>query len=289
MTIAQFRVFTAVVETKSFTRAAEILHITQSAASHAVAGLEEELEVALLIRDREQGISVSEFGNRVLQPILSILNGVSAIEQEAAAQKGMESGTVRVGCFPSAAARILPKIIARFGKLYPHRQILLFEGTDQEVAEWLHSRAIDVGFVGSSTLKDDIVPITRDKMVVILPKDHRLQATKNLTIASLVHFPFIMSKGGCEPLIAEMFSKHNRSPSVRFEVRDMATILNMVQEGLGITIVPEMALPDQLPKVTVRELNPIAWRNIGLCCPFSRETTPAVLAFVAVSQSIFPP
>ncbi len=123
MTFTQLEIFSKVVEMGNFTKAAEALNMTQSAVSHAIAGLETELGVVLLIRDRKLGIIVSNFGGRVLEPIRGILNRVAYIEQEAAAEKGIESGTIRVGSFPSAAARLLPKIIGTFEKLHPNIHI----------------------------------------------------------------------------------------------------------------------------------------------------------------------
>lgn len=124
---------------------------------------------------------------------------------------------------------------------------MTFEGTDQEIEQWLQTRVIDVGFVAQSAPGDEMIPLTRDKMVAILPKDHPLGLSEVLSVSALESLPFIMSSGGCKPIILDLFSQANCSPSVKFEVRDMGTILNMVQEGLGVTIIPDMALPDGRP------------------------------------------
>ncbi len=176
---------------------------------------------------------------------------------------------------------------AEFSTLFEQPHIVIFEGTDQEVAEWLHSRVIDVGFVAQSATGNDMIPLTNDKMVAVLPKGHVLGESQILSVSALTDHPFIMSTGGCEPLIMELFSLSQCSPSIKFEVRDMGTILNMVQEGLGITIVPEMALPDRTPNVIVKNLQPSIRRYLGLHCPFINEATPAVLSFIAVGQSLF--
>lgn len=287
MTWTQLAVFSKVVEVGSFTGAAAILHMSQSAVSHAIAGLEAELGVALLIRDRRQGIVLSDFGRRVLEPMRAILNRVAQIEQEAAATQGLESGTIRIGSFPSLAARLLPKIVRVFEKQHPHITMVLFEGTDQEVAEWLNARVIDVGFAAQSVPGPDMLPLTQDKMVAVLPKDHVLKERDSISIEALVDYPFIMSTGGCEPLIREWFGHSQCLPSIKFSVRDMETILNMVGEGLGLTIVPELSLPDTTPRVLVKNLQPPMWRYLGLRCPFINEATPAVHAFVALAQSLF--
>ena len=102
MTWTQLAVFSKVVEVGSFTRAGKALHMSQSAVRHAIAVLEAELGVPLLIRERKQGIVVSDFGQRILEPVRVILNRVAQIEQEAAAAaQGLEARTLRVGSFPS--------------------------------------------------------------------------------------------------------------------------------------------------------------------------------------------
>lgn len=287
MTWTQLAVFSKVVEMGSFTRAAEVLHMSQSAVSHAIAGLETECGMPLLIRDRKQGIVVTDFGRRVLEPMRVILNRVAQIEQEAAAAQGLEAGTIRIGSFPSASARLLPQIVRVFEKQHPYITMVLFEGTDQEVTEWLQDRVIDVGFAAQSTPSPDTIPLTQDKMVVVLPKGHVLGEHDSVSIESLVDHPFIMSTGGCEPLIEEAFGPSQCRPSIKFAVRDMDTILNMVREGLGITIVPALSLPDTTPHILVKNLHPTIWRYLGLRCPFINEATPAVRSFVALAQSLF--
>lgn len=287
MTLTQLQVFSTVVEMSSFTKAAEILHMSQSAVSHTVAALEAEFGVPLLIRDRQQGILVSDFGRRMLEPVRVILNRAAQVKQEANAAQGIESGTVRVGSFPSAAARLLPKIVSVFEKQHPRINIVLFEGTDHEVTEWLQNRVIDVGFAAESAPGPNMLPLTKDKMVAVLPKDHALGESKTVAIQALADHPFIMSSGGCEPLIRELFGRSQCIPSIKFTVRDMNTIFNMVREGLGITIVPELSLPDTTPYVLVRDLHPPIWRHVGLRVPFIRDASPAVQSFVALAQSLF--
>ena len=287
MTFAQLQVFAKVVETGSFTKAGEALNMTQSAVSHAVAGLESELGVSLIVRDRKPGVILSDFGRRVLGSVRDILSRMAQIEQEAAAEKGLEAGVIRIGSFPSAAARLLPKMIATFKSLHPDIEIVLFEGTDQEIVEWLDSRVIDVGFVAEASLGSRTIPLTKDKMVVVMPKGHPYGAAPAIPVTQLVDSPFIMSQGGCEPLIREIFDRSGLSPAVRFEVRDMSTILNMVKEGLGVTVVPELALPDTLQGLEFRDLDPPFWRHLGLCCRFGEEATLAVRTFIGMGQSLF--
>lgn len=139
----------------------------------------------------------------------------------------------------------------------------------------MQDRVIDVGFAAQSTPGPDMIPLTKDKMVAVLPKGHVLGDNDIVSIGSLVDYPFIMSTGGCEPLIEESFGRSQCRPSIKFAVRDMDTILNMVGEGLGITIVPDLSLPDTTPHILVKNLQPTMWRYLGLRCPFINEATSA--------------
>ncbi|MDA8345292.1 MAG: LysR family transcriptional regulator substrate-binding protein [Thermaerobacter sp.] len=223
-----------------------------------------------------------------MEPARRILNGVSHIEQEVLSVRGLESGTLRAGSFPSAAVRMLPKIMSAFSRLHPNIEIVLFEGSDQEVLAWLDSRAIDVGVIAQSAVGPGMTLLAKDKMVAILPQDRAQRYGPVVTVATLDGQPFIMSSGGCEPLIRELFAHAGCAPAVRFAVHDTETILNMVREGLGITVMPEMALPDRLPDVVVKALEPDSWRYLGLRSS-SDEVTPSVRAFVALAQSLFSP
>lgn len=287
MTFTQFKVFSKVIETGSFTKAGEALNMTQSAVSHAIASMESELGVPLIIRDRKRGVILSDFGKRVLKPVRDIINKISIIEQEAAAEKGLEIGTIRIGSFPSTTARLLPKMIATFKQLYPMIEIVLFEGTDHEVKEWINNRVIDMGFIAKLFWDDTIIPITRDKMVVVISKGHPLTNYPTIPVQKLADVPFIMPSGGCELIIREIFEQSDLSPAVHFEVMELATILNMVQEGLGVTVLPQLALPNTLPDVEVRELEPAIWRHLGLYCPYMNETSPAAQRFISIGQSLF--
>lgn len=289
MTFAQLQAFVKVVETGSFTKAGEVLNMTQSAVSHAIAGLESELGVSLMVRDRKFGVILSDFGKRVLGSARDILDRMAQIEQEAAAEKGIEAGVIRIGSFPSAASRLLPKIIATFKVLHPEIEIVLFEGTDHEISEWLDSRVIDIGFVAEASWGGGTIPLARDKMRVVMPQGHPLGDAVEISVAGLMDYPFILSQGGCEPLIREIFGRFSPFPAIRFEVKDMGTILNMVKEGLGISIVPELALPDTLKGIEVRDLDPPFWRHLGLRRRLDGEGTPAVRAFIGTGQSLFKP
>ena len=287
MTITQLQVLIKTVELGSFTKAARVLNMTQPAVSHAISSIESELGVTILIRDKRQGLIVTDVGSRILVHIREILNGVEKIEQEVAMEKGHEVGTIRIGSFPSASAHFLPKMINHFKEKYPNLEVVLCEGTIKEVEDWLVSRVVDIGIVILPNKEMEIVPLTKGKMVVILREDHPLCKKDAITIRDLENEPIILCKGGYEPPIIDMFKQINVPLRAEYVISTVTTALNMIQEGLGIAILAELSLTNLPQNVQTRELEPQVWREIALAVPSLKDSSIAVQLFIEEFQALF--
>ncbi|MED4164719.1 LysR family transcriptional regulator [Halalkalibacterium halodurans] len=288
MTIVRFEVLTKVVEVGSFTKAADKLNMTQSAVSHAISSLESEWGVTLLIRDRRKGISLTDIGQKTLPHIRGILNRMEKINQEVALSTNLETGTIRIGTFASASSCLLPKLLVTFEKKHPNIEFIFYEGTYEEISEWLQSGIIDIGFVvkGQSNPEFDVFPLIKDQMVVAFHPEHSFAQQTTVEIKALKDEPFIMPTGMYQSHIRELFKEGAIQPSVRFEVHDCATIANMVQEGLGVTIGPELFLSTQ-SNIEIRALSVTSAREIALACSSLSEASPAVKTFLAIAQDVF--
>ncbi|MGG2093501.1 LysR family transcriptional regulator [Bacillus sp. S13(2024)] len=287
MTITQLQVFVKVVELGSFTKAARVLNMTQPAVSHAISSVESELGVTLIIRDKRKGLILTDVGNRILVHFREILNGVEKVEQEVAMEKGYEVGTIRIGSFPSASAYFLPKMINIFREKYPNLELVLYEGTLKEVEEWLVSRVIDVGIVILPNKEMETVPLTKEKMVVVLRDDHPLCEKKAITINDLEGEPIILGKGGYEPPIIDMFKQAGVTLRIEYAVSNVPTSLNMIQEGIGLAISAKLSLTNLPPNVKTKELAPQVWREIALAVPSLKESSLAVQLFIEEFQRLF--
>ncbi|MXQ53101.1 LysR family transcriptional regulator [Shimazuella alba] len=288
MTINRFDILTKVVDLKSFTKASEVLNMTQSAVSHAINSLESEWGVTLLIRDRKKGIALSEVGQKTLIHMREILNRMDKINQEIALAMNLEVGNIRIGTFSSASSCLLPKILCKFQKKHPHIEFTFFEGTYEEIVEWLETGVIDIGFVVQQDKKRNLnkVPLIKDKMVVAFPVDHKFEGKKTISIQELKNEPFIMPKGMYQTHVNEIFNQANIKPLVRFEVFDCNTIANMVQEGLGITIGPELSLKMH-QNIKIGELTITNWRTVALASSLHSTSSPAVQAFLKIAQTVY--
>ncbi|NGQ94387.1 LysR family transcriptional regulator [Brevibacillus sp. SYP-B805] len=284
MTLLQLEVFVAVVEAGSFTKAGEKLNLSQSGVSHAIAGLEAELGISLLTRSRS-GVSLTEAGEAVLVHAREVLNRLEQIRQSAAAAAGLQIGTLRVGSFPSVSAKLLPGLLRLFRDRYPGIELTLFEGSYPEIRAWIQAGAVDAAFFPYPEEGLEIVPLLEDELVVVVPDGHPCSSRSELTVGEIAAEPFIMPKAGCEVLVEAAFVNHGYAPNTRFEVADTATILAMVREGLGITVVPRLTLPDSVPGLHVCPLAPRTCRQIGLAVRSLQSPSPAAAAFLKEAQA----
>ncbi|WP_223588857.1 LysR family transcriptional regulator [Neobacillus bataviensis] len=283
MTLFQYEVFVKVVDTGNFTKAGDILGLTQSGVSHNISALESELGIILLNRGRN-GVSLTDAGMRIIEHMRNILSQSEQIKQKTAAILGIEMGKIKIGSFPSASAKLLPGIISYFKNRYEGIDLELVEGSYDEITAWVENGVIDIGFVSLPVKGVETIPLLKDKLVVLLPSGHTLHEYKTITIEQLSDEPFIMPKAGCEVLIKERFQSHGLKPNIVFEVEDNQTIISMVQEGLGLTVIPELTLPNWFMHVSTVELVPETFRNIGLAVKSMKDCTPAVKEFIKVSQ-----
>lgn len=283
VTFAQLRAFAAVVHAGSFSAAAEELKMTQSAVSHAVRGLERELGTQLLSRG-PGGVRLTDAGQLALQRAHAILAEGDAMRRQARDARGVEQGRLRVGTVPSAGARLLPGILGAFRRHRPDVQVTQLEGSDPEVLDWLRTSAIDVAIVGTPADDCRAEVLTRDEFMAVLPAVHPLAGQAALSLHSLASVPFIMSAGGCEPLITQLAEAEGVRLRIHYEVRDPASLVAMVAEGLGATVMPSLALPAGAPGIRIAPLSPPAFRDLIVATPGDSKPIPAARAFSAEAR-----
>ncbi|MGE5704058.1 MAG: LysR family transcriptional regulator [Clostridia bacterium] len=281
MTLAQLQVFIAVAETRHFTRAAEALGFTQSAVSQMIRSLETELGVTLFHRSRN-GISPTSIGERMLQHAREIVHITSCMKEEASAAQGVETGTLRISSIHSVSNKILPGLIGSFRKRFPQVDIVLFEGGYEEINSWINQSVVDVGFTTLPEKDMTVFPLTRDEMMVFVAEEHALKDEPFLTFSHIKNNCFIMPKDDC---IQKLLRENGLQSHVTFEVRDASTILAMVQERVGVTILPELYIPEVLPRVVGIPLRPKITRELVIAIRNSQCMSPMVAEFILHSQN----
>ncbi|WP_257351531.1 LysR family transcriptional regulator [Pseudalkalibacillus decolorationis] len=286
MTLLQYEVFKTIVDTGSFTKAGDALGLTQSAVSHAIRGLETELNLTLLNRGRT-GVTLTSEGERIIDYVREILNLTERMKQEAGKLNGLEVGTLSIGTFPSASANLLPGIIEKFQSEFPAINIKFHEGGYDEIKKMILSGKIEIGFLPSSDAENvDFIPLFDDHLRVILPENHRLKNKKKLSIHEIASEPFIMPKAGCDELIKGLFKKNKVQPNIYCEIADNQTIIAMVQKNLGISIVPEMVIRGGHNEHTIAQLKEECYRTVGLALASRQQASPAVRAFIELTTTL---
>ncbi|WP_423203546.1 LysR family transcriptional regulator [Pseudomonas kribbensis] len=287
MTLTQLEIFSLVAELRGFTLAAHRLGISQSAVSHALKSLEQELGVELFRRHQSQ-VELSDIGEQLLLRARAMLGLANTLRQEAADARGLKSGTLRIGSFgPTSSIRLLPRILRHFRQAHPGIEVHIDEGPDRQVLQWLDERRIDIGFVVLPEERFDTFALMEDEMVVLLPLDHPLATQAQLSLKDLCSDPFVLTEAGSSELVSRLFNAAKLSPNIRYRCSQLLSTLDTVSRGDAITLVAEGSLPDEPnPQYVKRPLLPAVVRHIGLAVLDQRQASPATLAFIKLATAL---
>ncbi|KAB2336298.1 LysR family transcriptional regulator [Cytobacillus depressus] len=285
MSIPKYEVFNTVIELGSLTKAAEALNLTQSAISYSISNLETELGFPLLTRNRS-GISLTSNGKRILKYVRTILHWDEKMKQEAASIKGIEVGTIRIGAFTSVCTQWLPGIMKKFKEEHPAIEIKILQGGYEDIEHWIRNGSVDFGFVTLPTDKSfDIISLAKDRMLCILAKNHPLSVQDKIQIEQLVKEPFIIPKSGYDNDLTRIFKDIHSSFNIKFEMADDQAIIAMVENELGISIIPELVLHGHPHNVSIHELEQEKFRNIGIASTSLKELSPAAVKFITTIKN----
>ncbi|PPA03442.1 LysR family transcriptional regulator [Pseudomonas sp. MWU12-2312b] len=284
MTLTQLEIFSLVAELQGFTAAANRLGISQSAVSHALKSLEQELGVELL-RRHQSPIELSDIGQQLLMRARAMLGLADTLRQEAADARGMKRGTLRIGSFgPTSSIKLLPTILQHYRATHPGIEVHIDEGPDRQVIQWLEQRRIDIGFVVLPEERFDTVALIQDQMVALLPVDHPLATRDNLSLAELCHDPFVLTEAGSSELVSRLFSAARLTPNIRYRCSQLLSTLDTVARGDGVTVVAESSLPKHSDRRYVKKpLSPAVIREVGLAVLDRRQASPATRAFIELA------
>ncbi len=264
MNIGKFMAFVKASEYGSFTAAAEKLNYTQSAVSRMIADLEKDWQVTLLERGKS-GVRLTSDGLRLLPYAKSVCDGYERLQMQVDELNGLQSGLIRIGTFSSAATHWLPNIIKKFREDYPNIEYELLLGDYTEIEEWIAEGRVDCGFTRLPTVrKFETVFLEQDKLLAIIPEGHRLAECEKFPVSKLCGEPFMLLEKGAKAEIAAIFERIGISPDVKFTTWDDYAIMSMVENGLGISILPQLILKRVPYKIIAKELDVPAYRNIGV-------------------------
>lgn len=279
MTATKYEVLVKVAELGSLTKAAEALGCSQSNVSHVISALEEEFGFPLFQRGRG-GARLTPDGQRVLPAVRSVLSGSERLRQTVAAIRGLDAGTVRVGAFSSVAVHWLPGMIKAFAQDYPNIEFGLSNGDYHDVELWLSEGSVDLGFVTLPTvLACPCIPLCEDRLLLVVPTDHRLAGKAVCPLSELAGESFISLLENSDQDMRKVLEQADVRPNIRYVTKDDYAILAMVENGLGVSIMPELLLRGRTANVRILELESRPTRTIALAAPEISMDSPCAARF----------
>ena len=276
--LRRLRAFHAVARSGSFSAAARELGYTQSVVSHHVAALERELGLTLVNRGTRP-VSVTDAGSRLLGHTEAALGHIAAAEDELRAVARVEAGRLRIGAFLSAANTFVPRAVARFEATRPHVEVRLEQLEEPEAMRRLRSGDLDLAVVyrvrqpeenGRRLSADgfDEIYLGKDPYRVVLPPTHRLSRRRQVRLADLARERFIAPPAErflitYRTLLERLCAEAGFEPDIVHLVNDITVGRALVAAGLGIAVLPELALPPPHHDVAVRPLcDPEPFRSL---------------------------
>lgn len=269
----RYSVFLKVIETGSFTKAAYELGYTQSAISQQIHSLEEELHATLLARSRK-GIELTEDGRALLPYITRIVQSHKELLEKKNEMQGLVKANIRIGTFTSVSSNWLPNLMKAFKQLYPSVHFELKQGEYTNIVDYIKEGIVDFGFVNPDAVSDlTTVPLKQDRMLAIVPSAHKLAKKEKVTLEELAEEHYILLDQGdlSEPL--ESFKANNLMPRIEYRVIDDYTIMSMVENELGVSILSELVMNKVNYRFVTKETVPPIYRTIGLAYQ-NKQTLP---------------
>jgi len=283
MEVHQLRYFCAVAESGNFTRAAEAARVAQPSLSQQIHKLEDELGAKLFDR-LPRSARLTQFGRAFLPKAQAILRQIGEARVEIREMASVESGEVVLGAIPTIAPYLLPAMLSSFARQHPSVSVSVVEEITPTLLERLHEGTIDLALLALPAAGDELIvsELIEESLFAVLPENHRLAGRRSIKIHDLREQPFLLLKEGhCFRENALDACRQSRiNPNVVFESGQFATILAMVSSGMGVSVVPQMAVRDTPGCRFIKIADKGSLRRIGVARLKYRYLTRAQLALL---------
>jgi DNA-binding transcriptional LysR family regulator len=275
---------------RHFTRAAEELHLAQSALSHQVRGLERELGIELL-RRTTRSVQPTEAGELVAARARTILAEAEALRGDVDELRGLVRGRVAVGALLFGGELDIPAILASFTATFGHVDVGLREGTAQRMIDMLRDGSLDVAFALEAEPPEGLerVVLSSEELAVTMSPEHRLASAghRALRPAALAGQPLIAFQRGSSVrrLVDDAFARAGVEPQIALEGNDLALVRSLVARGIGLAILPRSFAETPGPRIAIRPLSPPLRLAVVLWWRSGRSLSPAARAFIDFVQA----
>ncbi|MEP6872953.1 MAG: LysR family transcriptional regulator [Burkholderiales bacterium] len=282
----QIRAFVSVAQLKSFTRAADLLHLSQPALTVQIRKLEESLKSRLLDRN-SRSVELTRIGRELLPLLQRTLQDIDAVVVDTHAQSAGRLGTVRVASLPSFAASLLPDVILESRRRNPGLGFVVRDAVASAVMRLVRDEEVDVGITGGVVADGelDVLHQWHDQLCLVFPAGHPIERRRKLSIESIVDLPLVLTDPATSvrAVVDAAFLSLGRRPVLACETTYMMTAVAMVRAGLGVTILPGSAREIRAEAgIKCRPIDDPAFsRPVSIIKKHNRTLPPSCEAFLA--------
>ena len=285
--VRRLRVLHEVAARGSFSAAADSLAYTQSAVSQQIAALERETGTRLLERT-PRGVRTTEAGAALVRHADAVLARLAEAEAELEAIAGLRAGRVRLVAFPSASAGLVPAAVSLFRSRHPAVDVELSLAEPLDGLALLHAGDVDIALTTGNALDEDqrvsLVHLLEDPVYVALPADHRLAGRAAIGLDDLREEPFMFGRDdGCpdRAVYMALCRRAGFEPEVAVETDDYNAMQGFIAVGMGVALIPELALATVHEGIVVRPLlGEMAVRNVFAASTPGGSRSPATSALL---------
>ena len=271
--ISRYGIFCKVAELWSFTRAAESCGYSQSAISQNIKALEQETGVSLLSR-RKDGVQLTADGRDFFPYLQAVWQAEQALERRRQETMGLKNSVIRIGTFTSVSRNLLPPKMKAFKARYPDVRFVLRQGEYTSIPQWIRQGEIDFGFVNQDAVDSmDTRLLYEDHMLAVLPQGHPLEQKPVIPLKELSRESLILLDEGDHSVLLDAFRQAGQTPNIAYEVYDDYSILSMVRQGLGISVLYEKVVSGFESGLSLRPILEAPRRRVALAWS-SWETMP---------------
>jgi LysR family transcriptional regulator, transcription activator of glutamate synthase operon len=268
--LRQLQYFIKVARKEHVTQAAEELHVAQSAVSRQIHLLEEELGVHLF-EQKGRKLHLTAAGHLFLKRVEGIMEQLESAVDEVLEFADPEAGEIRIGFPHSLGISMLPSVVAEFRRNHPKVKFRLKQGTYNRLIKGVIDGDVDLAFISPFPENHDFVSgelILEEELFAVLPPGHPLAGLDEIRLEQLKDDPFVMfsDQYSLKEIVMKACLKAGFTPKVGFEGEETDTIRGLVAAGMGVGLLPGMALVEVSPlmPVKVRITEPRVTRSIGL-------------------------
>ncbi len=282
--VLKYFTFIKTVKYGSFTKAAEVLHYSQSGISRMIHDLESEWGVVLLERSRA-GVRLSGDGAHMLSFAKDLCRDYEKMQAQIDELRGVQTGLIRIGTFSSIATHVLPQAIKAFHAEHSGVDFEMLSGDYLEIERQVEDGRADFGFVRlPAGGKLETEPFLHDEFLAVLPENHPIaqntSEAERISLKALCEDPFILLERGDNTEITDIFHQNGLHPNIKYTTWEDYAIMAMVESGLGISVLPHLILRRIPYKIAVRPIKEAAFREIGIAFRSKEMLSAAGKAFL---------